>query len=185
MGPVRSVVAAALVLVWLSAAGCLRLEDENRDWPCSGNEDCEAPQRCGEKDSRKVCVPPCEFDADCSLVRPQLCSDGACFDAECSGAVPTCGGYHCQLPTGACERACAADEDCTAGFYCSGAACVPKCRSNGDCASKEYCADFGGCVSACAGFECGSDHGVPCGYCPGLDSCCGTPARCTSALFCP
>jgi len=110
----------------------------------------------------------CDGAGDCRVwamgteCAPQSCSGATIYYAdECNGSglcanggEDSCVPYKCS--GNSCANACATDNDCVAGFYCSASVCLPKkgngevCGSGGQCLSG-YCVDGVCCDSTCTG----------------------------------
>ncbi|MGE0320794.1 MAG: hypothetical protein AB7K71_12560 [Polyangiaceae bacterium] len=88
--------------------------------------------RCGSS----ACLTSCETRDDC--IPGAQCVSEACEPAtapvciddhttlEPNGVASACGGYPCDVETGACATSCAADDDCVGeGTLCRGGQCIP------------------------------------------------------------
>jgi hypothetical protein len=100
-------------------AGCSELNGH-----CSKDSQCPDWQRCD-----RTCVTPCDTHESCPFGQ-------YCDDHSPSNDFPQC------------RRGCRANEECTAGSFCSEGQCVPGCRDDSECTDNWIC-ESGTCRSGC------------------------------------
>jgi len=159
----------------------------------SGSKTCDAVGACKSKQGQA-----CTANSQCAS---GFCADGFCCNAACDGGCDVCnatpgtctvlakgasgagcGSYFCDGAAGKCPTSCAADADCTSGFFCAaGGICQARrlqggsCNvgSGGDCLVAG-CRECSGTLSCKDGYCC---NGACTGNC---QTCAATPGTCTT-----
>ncbi|MBI4704120.1 MAG: SBBP repeat-containing protein, partial [Deltaproteobacteria bacterium] len=174
------------------AAQCLSgncADDVCCDKPCAGP--CEACAKKLGASKNGTCTPlpedtECRAPAgDCDLTENCDGQSGECPADELAkdgdpGMGDACDPYLCDGKDASCPQSCAADPDCTEGYYCYGASCTKKpggepCAVASECLSGN-CADGVCCETPCAGLcracslaKTGAKNGICGPVSPGTD----------------
>jgi hypothetical protein len=154
----------------LGASGvCTPVTNADDPDSCTGANTCDATgscklqigQACGDASAcasgfcagglccNRACTLACET---CNPVG----APGTCVTAPAGTTVAACGAFRCDGASAGCPIRCAADDDCTPGFYCSAGACSTAqplgaaCAADHSCQSG-FCVDGVCCDSACTG----------------------------------
>ncbi|MEW5853662.1 MAG: hypothetical protein AB2A00_33105 [Myxococcota bacterium] len=129
--------------------------DPNR--PCCNGQSCSANGTCGGGGQCRVEGEACNAATECCSGN---CTDGTCMPNQC-------------------DRPCATDAECCAGYRCDqaaqqcypdGGACTPdgaQCDPNRPCCNNQPCSANGICESQCTPIGTQCQAGIPCcnGYC--------------------
>ncbi|HEX7480457.1 MAG TPA: hypothetical protein VF331_21830 [Polyangiales bacterium] len=166
------------MLGWaLLQSGCLALQGpDGGHWPCSGDQDCSAQEKCAFTGSANVCMPKdyCQNDQECP--QPGACVSGRCVKVQCTPSDATaCGDFACDLSKHTCKTSCDNAVDCSSDHSCVKHACVPS--------------ECGGSTSAgaCHGYGCNYETGLCLSACTASTGCqagfaCNTAGRCLATL---
>jgi hypothetical protein len=120
---------------------------------CGTNGKCDGASGCQEYADGTGCS-----TATCPGGGATLTSAGTCSVGACSAPTQSCSPYFCNGTT-ACRTTCDIDNDCAAGYFCTGAGgtCTLKTVAGASCTAGNQCGT-GNCVDGvcCGSATCGS-----------------------------
>jgi hypothetical protein len=108
---------------------------------CGANGRCDGAGGCQQYANGTACS-----NATCPASGTTLTMAGTCQGGTCSKPTQSCAPYFCN-GVAACQGSCGDSDDCTTGFYCTGAggSCVAKKGAGAACTGNTQCSS-GSCV---------------------------------------